>query len=123
MHPSLNLDEATVARFCEDHHIRKLALFGSQLKGTARPDSDIDLLVEFVPGSRPTLFDLAQIEIELSHALGGRKVDVRTPQDLSRFFRDEVVRTAQVQYVAGLSLAHSPHDRGGRAGAGLCRGT
>lgn len=101
MHPSLNLDEATVARFCEAHHIRKLALFGSQLKGTARPDSDIDLLVEFVPGARPTLLDLAQIEIELSQALGGRKVDVRTPEDLSRFFRDEVVCTAQVQYVAG----------------------
>ena len=101
MHPSLNLDEATVARFCEAHQIRKLALFGSQLKGTARPDSDIDLLIEFVPDARPTLFDLAQIEIELSQALGGRKVDVRTPQDLSRFFRDEVVRTAQVQYVAG----------------------
>ena len=101
MHPSLNLDDATVARFCESHHIRRLALFGSQLKGTARPDSDIDLLVEFAPDARPTLFDLAQIEIELSQALGGRKVDVRTPQDLSRFFRDEVVRTAQVQYVAG----------------------
>lgn len=101
MHPSLNLDDATVARFCESHHIRRLALFGSQLKGNARPDSDIDLLVEFAPDARPTLFDLAQIEIELSQALGGRKVDVRTPQDLSRFFRDEVVRTAQVQYVAG----------------------
>ena len=101
MHPSLNLDDATVARFCESHHIRRLALFGSQLKGTARPDSDIDLLVEFAPDARPTLFDLAQIEIELSQALGGRKVDVRTPQDLSRFFRDEVVRTAQVQYDAG----------------------
>ena len=81
------------------HTISALALFGSQLKGTARPDSDIDLLVEFIPDARPTLFDLAQIE--LSQALGGRKVDVRTPQDLSRFFRDEVVRTAQVQYVAG----------------------
>lgn len=101
MHPSLNLDEATVARFCESHRIRRLALFGSQLKGTAGPDSDIDLLVEFAPDARPTLFDLAQIEIELSQALGGRKVDVRTPQDLSRYFRDEVVRTAQVQYVAG----------------------
>ena len=101
MHPSLNLDDATVARFCESHRIRRLALFGSQLKGTARPDSDIDLLVEFAPDARPTLFDLAQIEIELSQALGGRKVDVRTPQDLSRFFRDEVLRTAQVQYVAG----------------------
>jgi uncharacterized protein len=101
MHPSLNLDEATVARFCEAHRIRRLALFGSQLKGTARPDSDVDLLVEFFPDAHPTLLDLAQIEMDLSQALGGRKVDVRTPQDLSHYFRDEVVRTAQVQYVAG----------------------
>ena len=101
MHPSLALAEATVARLCESHQIRRLALFGSQLKGTARPDSDIDLLVEFFPDAHPTLLDLAQIEIDLSQALGGRKVDVRTPQDLSHFFRDEVVRTAQVQYVAG----------------------
>ena len=101
MHESLNLDEATLARFCEQHRIRRLALFGSQLKGTARPDSDIDLLVEFFPDARPTLLDMAQIEIELSQSLGGRKVDVRTPQDLSHYFRDEVVRTAQVQYVAG----------------------
>ncbi len=101
MHQSLNLDKAAVANFCKAHGIRKLALFGSQLKGTARPESDIDLLVEFLPGAHPTLLDLAQIEIELSRALGGRKVDVRTPEDLSHFFRDEVVRTAQVQYVAG----------------------
>jgi len=101
MHPALNLDEETVARVCETHHIRRLALFGSQLKGTARPDSDVDLLVEFFPDAHPTLLDLAQIEIELSQALGGRKVDVRTPQDLSHHFRDEVVRTAEVQYVAG----------------------
>ena len=101
MHPSLNVDDATVARVCESHRIRRLALFGSQLKGTAGPDSDIDLLVEFLPDAHPTLFDLAQIEMDLSRALGGRKVDVRTPEDLSRYFRDEVVRTAEVQYVAG----------------------
>jgi hypothetical protein len=101
MHSSLNVDEATLARFCEKHHIRRLSLFGSQLKGTAGPDSDIDLLVEFEPGSRTTFLDLAQIEIELSQLLGGRKVDVRTAEDLSRYFRDEVVRTAELQYVAG----------------------
>ncbi|MBI4756760.1 MAG: nucleotidyltransferase domain-containing protein [Betaproteobacteria bacterium] len=101
MHPSLNLDEATLARLCEANRIRRLALFGSQLKGTAKPDSDVDLLVEFFPDARPTLLDMARIEIDLSQALGGRKVDLRTPQDLSRYFRDEVVRTAQVQYVAG----------------------
>lgn len=101
MHKSLNLDQSTLARICEQHHIRRLALFGSQIKGTAGPDSDIDLLVEFLPGARPTLLDVAQIEIDLSQVLGGRKVDVRTAQDLSPYFRDEVVRTAEVQYVAG----------------------
>ncbi|MDG4594391.1 MAG: nucleotidyltransferase family protein [Candidatus Contendobacter sp.] len=100
MHPSLKLDEATLARFCEAYHIRRLSLFGSQLKGTARPDSDIDLLVEFAEDAHPTFLDLAQIEIELSQALGGKKVDVRTPEDLSRYFRNEVLRMAEVQYVA-----------------------
>ena len=99
MHPALHpLDEATLRRLCRAHRIRRLSLFGSQLKGTARPDSDVDLLVEFEPGARPTLLDVAQIEIDLSQALGGRKVDVRTAQDLSRFFRDEVVRSAQLCY-------------------------
>ena len=98
MHPSLDLDEAAVARFCEAHHIRRLALFGSQLKGTARPDSDIDLLVEFDPAHTPGLIGVAAMEIELSELLGGRKIDLRTPEDLSRYFREEVLRTAQVQY-------------------------
>lgn len=101
MHPSLNLDRATLAGFCRPHHLRRLSLFGSQLKGTATPDSDIDLLVEFEPDAHPTFLDLAQIEIELSQTLGGKRVDVRTPEDLSRCFRDEVVRMADVQYVAG----------------------
>lgn len=99
MHKSLKLDEATLPRFCERHHIRRLALFGSQLKGTARPDSDIDLLVEFEPDGVPGLLGIAAMELELADLLGGRKVDLRTPQDLSRYFRDEVVRTAEVQYV------------------------
>ena len=101
MHPSLNLAPDTLANFCQARHIRRLALFGSQLKGTARPDSDIDLLVEFADGARPTLLDMAQIELDLSRALDGRKVDLRTAQDLSHYFRDQVVETAQVQYVAG----------------------
>lgn len=98
MHHSLNLDNATLARFCERHHIYRLALFGSQLKGAARPDSDIDLLVEFEPGGVPGLLGIAAMEIELADLLGGRKVDLRTPQDLSRHFRDEVMRTAEVQH-------------------------
>jgi hypothetical protein len=100
MNPLSKLDETTLTQLCERHHIGRLALFGSQLKGTSRPDSDIDLLVDFDPDAHPTLLDMAQIEIDLSQALGGRKVDLRTPEDLSHYFRDEVVRTAEVQYVA-----------------------
>jgi hypothetical protein len=99
MHSALNLDEATLARFCRTHHIRRLSLFGSQLKGTAGPDSDIDLLVEFEPEHIPGLFGIAGMEIELSELLG-KKVDLRTAGDLSRYFRDEVVRMAEVQYAA-----------------------
>lgn len=101
MHPSLNIDEETLAHICRAHAVMRLSLFGSQLKGSAGPKSDIDLLVEFDPAARPTFLDLAQMEIELSQALGGRKVDLRTPEDLSRNFRNDVVRMAQVQYVAG----------------------
>ena len=97
MNRRLPLDEETLARFCEQHHIRRLALFGSQLKGTARPDSDVDLLVEFDPEHIPTLLGVAGMEIELSGMLG-KKVDLRTAGDLSRYFRDEVVRMAEVQY-------------------------
>lgn len=97
MHRNLNLDAAAVSQFCKRHHIRRLALFGSQMKGTARPDSDVDLLVEFDPAHMPGLLGIAGMEIELSEMLG-KKVDLRTAGDLSKYFRDEVVRTAQVQY-------------------------
>ena len=96
----LDVSEGDLAPICRRHRIRKLSLFGSRLKGTARPDSDIDLLVEFEPDAKTTLFDMARIEIELSALMGGRRVDLRTAGDLSRYFRDEVVRTAEPQYVA-----------------------
>jgi uncharacterized protein len=98
MHPALHLDEQALKLFCESHRIRSLALFGSQAKGTARADSDIDLLVDFEPDGLPGLLGMAALEDELSALVGGRKVDLRTSHDLSRHFRDEVVRTAQVQY-------------------------
>ena len=91
-------DQAALAALCRRHHIRRLSLFGSTLKGTARPDSDIDLLVEFEPEARPSLLTMAQIEIELSALLDGRRVDLRTREDLSRYFRDEVVHMAEVQF-------------------------
>ena len=87
-----------LARVCKKHRIERLALFGSVLKGRARPDSDIDLLVEFEPGATPGLLHLAEIEQELSELLGGRAVDLRTAAELSRYFRDEVVREAEEQY-------------------------
>ena len=96
----LNIEEGALARFCEKHHIRRLSLFGSQLKGTARADSDVDLLVEFDSEHVPTLLDISAMERELSEMLGGRLVDLRTAQDLSRYFRDEVVRMAEVQYAS-----------------------
>ena len=98
MNPILQIDETALTQFCERHHIRRLALYGSQLKGTARPDSDIDLLVEFDPEYIPSLLDIVGMELKLAEMLGGKKVDLRTAQDLSRYFRDEVVRTAEVQY-------------------------
>jgi predicted nucleotidyltransferase len=56
------------------------------------------MLVEFRPGETPSLFYLVRMERELSTLVGGRKVDLRTPQDLSRYFRDEVLSSATVEY-------------------------
>ncbi len=93
------LEDEAVARICRAHGIRRLALFGSRLKGTDRPDSDVDLLVEFEPGRVPGLIGMSTIEIELGRVLG-HKVDLRTALDLSPYFRDEVVRQARVAYAA-----------------------
>jgi predicted nucleotidyltransferase len=100
MPENLFIDHEALAALCRNYRIRRLSLFGSTLKGTNRTDSDVDLLVEFEPGATPGLLKMAQIEIDLSGLLGGRKVDLRTAGDLSRYFRDEVVRTAEVQYAA-----------------------
>ena len=96
----LSFEREALAALCRRHHVRKLSLFGSVQKGTARGQSDVDLLVEFVPGKEPGLLGLAAIEAELSTLLGGRPVDLRTAEDLSEQFRNEVVRTAEVQYAA-----------------------
>jgi uncharacterized protein len=99
---SIRLPRDKIADFCKRNRIRKLSLFGSALKGELRKDSDIDLLVEFHSDeTAPSLLDLARMERELSKLLGGRKVDLRTPNELSRYFRDEVLSTASVQYAEG----------------------
>jgi uncharacterized protein len=93
-------DDTALESTCRRRRISRLALFGSTLKGANRPDSDVDLLVEFEPEAKPGLLAMADIEFELSRLLGGRKVDLRTAEELSRHFRDEVVRMAEVQYEA-----------------------
>jgi uncharacterized protein len=97
---NLGVEDNVLSQFCARHRIKRLSLFGSTLAGTAQANSDIDLLVEFESGREPGLLGLAEMESELSSLLGGRRIDLRTPQDLSRFFRDEVLRTARVQYAA-----------------------
>jgi uncharacterized protein len=94
------LDRGVVAAFCQRHGIRRLALFGSVLHGDDGPSSDLDLLVEFEPGVRVGLIGLASMQIELSELLG-RNVDLRTPNELSRYFRDRVLAEAEVQYARG----------------------
>ncbi|MBD3240635.1 MAG: nucleotidyltransferase [Chitinivibrionales bacterium] len=92
-----HIDRDMLVDFCRRNHIRRMSLFGSALKGALSPESDIDLLIEFEQGHVPGLITLVGMENELSVRLG-RKVDLRTPGDLSRHFRDEVVREAEVQY-------------------------
>jgi predicted nucleotidyltransferase len=94
----LKAAETEIAAFCMKHHIHRLSLFGSQLEGSADLESDIDLLVEFDHGKEPGLLRLAEMEHELSALLGGRTVDLRTPKDLSRYFRDKVIQSSKVQY-------------------------
>jgi uncharacterized protein len=95
---SVTFPKDRLAELCRRHGIRRLSLFGSVLRGTDRPDSDVDLLVEFEPGRTPGLLALARIELELSDLLAGRKVDLRTAEDLSRYFRADVSNMAEVQY-------------------------
>jgi len=95
----LFLSKDKLADFCKRNYIRKLSFFGSVLRDDFGPLSDVDVLVEFQSGHVPGFFRLFDIEAELSSLLGGRKVDLRTPEDLSRYFRDEVIAHSLVQYV------------------------
>ena len=100
MNKNIAIAKDKVVDFCRRHHIRRLAIFGSALRDDFSQDSDIDVLVDFMPGHTPGFFGLFEMQEELSGLLGGHKADLRTPQDLSRYFRDEVVATAEVQYDA-----------------------
>jgi predicted nucleotidyltransferase len=94
---ALEVDREKIAAFCRRNHIRKLAVFGSALRDDFTSESDVDVLVEFEPGHVPGLA-FFRMERELSELLG-RTVDLNTPNFLSRYFRDEVLAEAEVQYV------------------------
>jgi predicted nucleotidyltransferase len=89
-----------IEEFCKKHSIRKLSLFGSALRDDFTSESDLDILVEFDPAHIPGLIRLAGMELELGEILG-RKVDMRTAQDLSPYFREDVLSSARVQYAEG----------------------
>lgn len=86
-----------IRRYCEAQPIRRLSLFGSALRGEMTSDSDLDLLVEYVPGAKIGYFEMARQERELGDIVG-HQVDLRTPQELSRYFRQEVIAHAKVIY-------------------------
>ena len=98
MNAHLSVPRADLAAFCRAHGITRLALFGSALREDFGPDSDIDLLVEFEPDRIPGLLGIAGMETKLSDLFAGRKVDLRTAEDLSPYFRQKVLDSAEVQY-------------------------
>ena len=93
------IPEKKLEIFCRNNHIKKMSIFGSALRDELKADSDIDILVEFDQNHIPGLLDLAGMEIDLSEMIG-RKVDLRTPAELSRYFRDDVLKNARVKYAA-----------------------
>lgn len=97
----LDLDRAKIAEFCRRHHVTRLSLFGSVLRDDFGPESDVDVLVEFEPEKGPGFFELFDMEEEFAQLLGtDRKVEFRTPRDLSKYFREEVVAGAEMLYAA-----------------------
>ena len=95
---NITIPSKTIAQFCQRYHIQKLSFFGSVLRDDFSPESDIDILVEFDPKYIPGLIRLSAMELELSEVFQ-RKVDLRTPKDLSSYFRQDVIDSALVQYV------------------------
>ena len=97
---NIKLPKRKIESFCRKYHITRLSLFGSVLRDDFSSESDVDVLVDFEPEYIPSFFRLFAMQDELSKIMGGRKVDMRTPKDLSRYFRDEVIKNAVVQYAS-----------------------
>ncbi len=94
----VSIPRKKIAAFCAAHHITKLAFFGSVIRDDFGPDSDIDVLVEFEPGRVPGFFGLFEMEEELSAILGRERVEMKTPEDLSPYFRNDVLEQMRVEY-------------------------
>jgi predicted nucleotidyltransferase len=94
---SVTISHEQIRDLCHRHHIRRLLFYGSALRGDFGPESDVDVLVEFEPDARITLFDMVDIQDELA-ALLGRDVDLATPDGLSKYIRADVLAQAQVIY-------------------------
>ena len=101
MRARISIDHDQLAELCRRHRIRKLALFGSVLRDDFRPDSDVDVLLEFVPGQEPGFIRLACIEDELTALLGGHRPDLVNAKYLNRRLRDRVLPDVEVQYAEG----------------------
>ncbi len=95
--PGIEVPRERLAKLCHRHHIRWLALFGSVLRDDFRPDSDVDVLVEFDPDV-PVGFRIFRVEEELSALFGGRRVDLADPMYLNRYLKDRILSRAQVQF-------------------------
>jgi predicted nucleotidyltransferase len=95
----LDIPLQAVRKLCRHHHIRRLSLFGSVLREDFRPESDVDMLVEFEPGHSPA-WDIVRIEEEFSQLFGGHKVDMLNPKYLNRHLKDRILSSAVLQYEA-----------------------
>ncbi|MCX6617913.1 MAG: nucleotidyltransferase domain-containing protein [Acidobacteria bacterium] len=99
--PHLTLDRGKLAQICRHSHIRRLSLFGSALHDDFRPDSDVDMLVEFDPEHRPGMIGIHELEEELSRLCAGHRADLVNPKYLNRHIRDRVLAEAEVQFAEG----------------------
>jgi predicted nucleotidyltransferase len=95
----LAISRERLAEFCRRNRIRRLAFFGSVLRDDFGPESDVDVLVEFAPDAVRGLFGIFDMEQQLSALMGGRKVQISTPNWLSKYFRDQVLAEAESAYV------------------------
>ena len=98
-HNGISFDRKALEKLCIENGIKKLSLFGSVLRDDFGPNSDIDMLVEFMPGETVGYFRLIGVEIALTEFFDGRKVDLRTPGEISDYFKEKVLKESEILYV------------------------